>query len=290
MARGPARRERARVPSREGRSRLRAAPPRFGLTALVLLLAALGGSASAADPREASLQALGRSPKLGAGVVERLRREPRVRALVYFEAGESRGSARRARIQGLRDELERSGRAAGELKVLRRFGVLSALALEADPAALERLAAHPAVLRIDPERPGGGSLNQARPLADVDEVQADSFLGTGVKVAVLDSGWASQHADLAGSAVGEACFCSGGCCPSGASQQLGAGAAEDDHGHGTNVTGIVTATGTWRRSEPRPPRASSRSRCSITTTASAAAPTSPRVSTGCSSSTPTPTW
>jgi subtilisin family serine protease len=42
--------------------------------------------------------------------------------------------------------------------------------------------------------------------------------------------------------VDEHCFCTG-CCPGGASEAAGAGAAPDDNGHGTNVTGIVTADG-----------------------------------------------
>ena len=34
-----------------------------------------------------------------------------------------------------------------------------------------------------------------------------------------------------------------GCCPNGQTTQSGAGAAEDDNGHGTNVSGIITANG-----------------------------------------------
>jgi subtilisin family serine protease len=33
-------------------------------------------------------------------------------------------------------------------------------------------------------------------------------------------------------------------CPNGSTYQIGAGAAEDDHGHGTNVAGIITSNGT----------------------------------------------
>jgi subtilisin family serine protease len=200
--------------------------------------------ASAADPADARLDVLARSRKLGADVVASLRREPFVRAIVYFESGAARGTAAdRARMRSVADELEREARAGGRLRVHRRFARLHGIAVEVDPGALGRLAAHPAVLRVDRELPGGGSLDQARPLAGIDAVQAMALEGAGVKVAVLDSGVSSGHADLAGATVAEACFCSGGCCPSGASQQVGPGAAEDDHGHGTHVAGILTGDG-----------------------------------------------
>ena len=79
-------------------------------------------------------------------------------------------------------------------------------------------------------------------------MQALGFNGQGVTVAILDSGVDTDHPDLADDLDGQACFCSslsgeGGCCPNGLSSQTGPGAAEDDHGHGSNVAGIVTSNG-----------------------------------------------
>jgi hypothetical protein len=64
-------------------------------------------------------------------------------------------------------------------------------------------------------------------------------------VAVLDSGVDLVHADLGGAVVAEACFCSGGggCCPGGAASATGFGSALDDHGHGSNVAGVITSDG-----------------------------------------------
>jgi subtilisin family serine protease len=58
---------------------------------------------------------------------------------------------------------------------------------------------------------------------------------------------ASTHPDLGDDLVGEQCFCANtdgtGCCPGGGRERSGAGSAEDDHGHGSNVSGIVTSAG-----------------------------------------------
>jgi hypothetical protein len=70
--------------------------------------------------------------------------------------------------------------------------------------------------------------------------------GAGATVAVLDSGIDTDHDDLTDDLAHEACFLDGGGdgqCPDGTPQQTGPGAAEDDHGHGTSVAGIVTSRG-----------------------------------------------
>src|SRR5947209_8418839 len=54
--------------------------------------------------------------------------------------------------------------------------------------------------------------------------------GAGVKIGVVDTGVDTSHEDLAGKVVGTA-DCRGGCHPGG----------QDDHGHGTHVSGIAAA-------------------------------------------------
>lgn len=132
--------------------------------------------------------------------------------------------------------------------VRRRFDSVPAIALQIDARALERLERLPFVRRVDLDAGGSGSLAQSGPLIRADAVRALGFTGAGLTVAVLDSGLDTDHADLGDDLTSQACFCSGavgpsGCCPNGADTQVGAGAAEDDHGHGSNVAGIITSAG-----------------------------------------------
>jgi subtilisin family serine protease len=132
-----------------------------------------------------------------------------------------------------------------EFELVRSFEHVNAVAGFVDAQGLDRLRTIPGVLRVDLDLGGAGQLNQAIPLSHLDSVKALGLSGEGVTVAVLDSGYDSDHVDLVDDLAGEACFCSGGggCCPGGVASSTAPGSAEDDHGHGTNVSGIITGAG-----------------------------------------------
>jgi subtilisin family serine protease len=133
----------------------------------------------------------------------------------------------------------------------RRFARVPALVIEADAATLARLERNVWVRKVDIDRGGtGGAVapDESAVLNRVDLLQGVGLDGNGIKVAVVDTGVDTDHPDLAPRVVGQQCFCSrisgsGGCCPNGQATQSGAGAAEDDHGHGTNVSGIMVGAG-----------------------------------------------
>jgi subtilisin family serine protease len=132
-----------------------------------------------------------------------------------------------------------------DFKVVYRYASVPALAGMINARGLAALRASSDVERVDLDAPGSGNLAQSVPQIKADILHNYGLTGNGVTIAVLDSGIDRDHMDLSDSLVGEQCFCSGGtgCCPNGLSIQSGPGAAEDDNGHGTNVTGIITGNG-----------------------------------------------
>lgn len=129
-----------------------------------------------------------------------------------------------------------------------RYVTVSALALDIDARGLLALESLPNVRRIDLDEGGQGAMNTAAPLAKVSDVRDSGYRGSGVKVAVIDSGIRLDHPDFAGRISAQQCFCSSGtpgvgCCPNGTSSQSGDGSAADGNGHGTNVSGIIGGNG-----------------------------------------------
>ncbi len=114
---------------------------------------------------------------------------------------------------------------------------MPALAGQVSPEGLAALRQRPDVLAVTLDRQGSGALGASVPLIHADEAHAAGLTGEGVVAAVLDSGIDTDHPDLAGDILYERCFLTGGGCAEGAHP------AEDDNGHGTNVSAIITGDG-----------------------------------------------
>lgn len=218
----------------------------FPDTASRLVPVCLGGAlllAVAADKNAAAKP----DDKAGGPVREALSIQERVRVLVMLDVPIESAmdlTATRAFVASVQDSLLARLR-PDDFVVRRRMAIVPAIAGEVSRDGLARLIAAPEVRRVDLDEGGTGGLAQAVPLTNTDDVHALGIRGNGVTVAVLDSGIDTNHPDLGADLVAEACFCSGGggCCPGGTATRFGAGAAEDDNGHGSNVSGIVTSTG-----------------------------------------------
>ena len=130
-------------------------------------------------------------------------------------------------------------------RVTSKWNAVLGMAGYVNAAGVRRLAIDPEVRRVDLDVGGGAADLQADPIIHADQARAAGYTGSGVTVAILDSGMQENHPDLADSLVAEQCYVAApGTCPNGQHSQSGSGAARDDNGHGTNVAGIITGNGT----------------------------------------------
>ncbi len=127
-------------------------------------------------------------------------------------------------------------------RLIHRYRHVPALAGTVTVAALDRLARDPLVhsVQLDERVHGHDSGSLAAMGADVLH-DVYSITGSGVTVAVLDTGVDTGNADFAGRIIAQQCFTDGDCQPGDVDQSA---SAEDLNGHGTNVTGIIGSSGT----------------------------------------------
>ena len=203
--------------------------------AAIVVCALGGGSVQAAD--------------VGANVVEALRERPRVRVIVALReptTSVANLSLRNDEVHGVQgrvlDRLQ-----PNDFVLTHRWASLNAFAGEVTLSGLRTLLADPEVLMVDEDPIAYMDLAETAALIRVDQVRGAGTTGRGVTVAVLDTGVDTHHPDIRDGLAAEQCFCNSaggaGCCPNGTAEQSGPGSAEDDNGHGTNVTGIITSDG-----------------------------------------------
>lgn len=124
----------------------------------------------------------------------------------------------------------------------RYFRHIPYAAIEVGPQALLDLVESLDVLGIEADERNRPSLLDSVPIVSADAATAAGYDGTGLVIAVLDTGVDTTHPVFAGRMVDEACFSRDGDCPGGGTRELGPGTGVPcsfSCGHGTLVAGIA---------------------------------------------------
>ncbi|GAB4511501.1 MAG: hypothetical protein OHK0046_09670 [Anaerolineae bacterium] len=201
--------------------------------ALILLLISVGTGAQEATPTTLN--------RASEGVLQALSAEGSVRVIIELNVPlTTTESARRPTIDTLQNTVL-SSLSASNFTLIRQFEVVPALSGVITLEGVRALQANPAVKAIIIDERVTGFLDEGRAVIQSDTARTAFGLdGDNVRVAVVDSGVDVDHPDLEGSIVAQKCFATNTCEPGNINESDN---AQDEHGHGTHVTGIVTSSG-----------------------------------------------
>jgi serine protease AprX len=117
---------------------------------------------------------------------------------------------------------------SGEIKYT--YSLISAIAAEIPANKIEKIASLPEVEKIYLDQKVFAALNESREIINAEEAWDLGYDGSGIKVAVIDTGIDKKHPDLFGKVIAEKDFSDDR-------------TTEDLYGHGTHCAGIIAGSG-----------------------------------------------
>ncbi len=200
--------------------------------------------ARSAERHRARLDSLRGSARVAPEVLDAFEESDLVAVILTLDVPKRLHVSHAARRRRILSEGDRALRGLPHrlFRVRHRFRRAAGVAGDLHVSALRRLLRRRGVLRVDLDLGGQGAIAETLALNGGYTANTAGYTGAGVVVAVLDSGFDSDHPDLADALADEHCICPS-CCPDGVSEADGPGSAEDDNGHGTLVAGVVASRG-----------------------------------------------
>jgi subtilisin family serine protease len=214
-----------------------------------LLAVALRTPVGADEPRDGDAQ----TSKVGSGLAEQIENDGNVVVLIHLRPRRVGGSAVnsddgvaefREQIARVQDSVLEILEEDEDTRVRYQYEYVPGLAIEVDDIALlERVAELPEVESIHADIQGGAALFDSLSYIRVGEAQQLGVDGSGVTVAVLDSGIEYGHPALEDARLiqHEARFLDQGDDQGGDERPID---VRDGNSHGTNVAGIIVSRGT----------------------------------------------
>ena len=161
-----------------------------------------------------------------------------VRVIVSFETGRGRNGALSIEDVSTARASVLAALPAGSYQVVSTFNRIASVALEVNQTSLDALRAAPGVYAINLDQEIEAYMTEANALTGIASVHTLGYTGNGAVAAIIDTGVDSNagvvHPALADDLVGQHCFRTENDCIGGPTS------AEDEHGHGTHVAGMIT--------------------------------------------------
>jgi subtilisin family serine protease len=223
------------------------------LTAL-LILPIMAGLLQFGPFGHVSQLAAGGSGSIQPDVLEALETEPETRVIIHLKHPDpEQGGSMAALIENTaqRQAAVLASLDPAHFTLTHQYELAPALAGSITAEGIAQLDGHPDVLTVSIDPPVFAALDDSIPLigADDPEFETLGLDGSGVVVAVIDSGIDTDHPALADSIVGQQCFLTTARCPDDPESPYYSpgNPAEDDNivdpYHGTHVSGIITSNG-----------------------------------------------